>query len=134
MYSKISSPTAARSGVRAPTDNIAILLTYFKPIHGLYVDAPPREAREQIARTLRQIERQRGVRSADLSRARLWTVYAWAMGEGLTDVNPVVGVRKIQYDGKRERVLTDDELVRIWRACDAGYFPKGVIPAASFAY
>jgi integrase len=102
-----------------------MLRTYFKPLHSLYVNAPPLEARQAISRVLAQIERERGLRSAALSRQRLWTLYTWAAGEGLTDVNPVTGARRIEYAAKRDRVLSGEELIRVWHACDPQYFPRG---------
>jgi integrase len=98
-----------------------ILLIYFKPLHGMAIDTIKRA---DIAPVLTQIERERGRRSAVLARARLWTLFAWAIGEGRLDANPVVGTREIEYSVKRERVLTGEELARIWRACDPVYFPR----------
>jgi integrase len=100
-----------------------ILLVYWKPLHGKELNAV---TRRDIATGLRRIERERGERSADLARARLCTLYIWAMGQGLIEINPVIGTTKIEYTGKRERVLSDDELVKVWRACSAPEnFPHG---------
>jgi integrase len=60
---------------------------------------------------------------AALVRNRLMTLFIWAMGEGLTEINPVFAARKVEYTGKRERVLSDDEIRRIWRACEPENFP-----------
>jgi hypothetical protein len=83
-----------------------ILLIYFKPLHGMAIDTIKRA---DIAPVLTQIERERGRRSAVLARARLWTLFAWAIGEGRLDANPVVGTREIEYSVKRERVLTGED-------------------------
>jgi integrase len=100
-----------------------ILLVCWKPLHGMEIDAI---TRGDIATGLRRIERERGTRMGSLSRARLWTLYNWAIGEGLIANNPVIGTIKIEYTGKRERVLSDEELVKIWQACsDPENFPRG---------
>jgi integrase len=52
----------------------------------------------------------------DKVRASLSAFFAWAMKEGLVDVNPVVGTNKARETIARDRVLTDPELVAIWRA------------------
>jgi len=98
-----------------------ILLVYFKPLHGMAIDAI---RRADIAPVLTQIERTRGRPSAALARARLWTMYAWAVAEGRVEVNPVIGTREIEYSVKRDRVLTGEELARIWHACAPEYYPR----------
>jgi integrase len=39
------------------------------------------------------------------------------MGHGLAEINPVVGTIKPEDSKPRERVLSDAELIAIWRAC-----------------
>jgi len=99
-----------------------ILLTCCQPLHGFDIGDIKRG---EISLVLRRVEDQRGVRMAALTRNRLMTLFIWAMGEGRAETNPVIGARKVEYTGKRERVLSDDELVRIWRACEPENFPHG---------
>jgi integrase len=99
-----------------------ILLTCCQPLHGFDIAAI---TRGEISTVLRRIEDQRGVRMAALTRNRLMTLFIWAMGEGLTETNPVMAARKVEYNVTRERILSDDELVRIWRACEPENFPHG---------
>jgi integrase len=100
-----------------------ILLVCCKPLLGFDINAI--KGRD-ISTTLRRIEDERGVRMAALVRNRLMTLFIWAMGEGFTETNPVLNTRKVEYTGKRERVLSDDELAKIWRACsDPENFPFG---------
>jgi integrase len=48
-------------------------------------------------------------------------MFAWAIGEGLCEVNPVIGTNTLD-EKPRERVLSDMELAAIWKACpDADY-------------
>jgi integrase len=98
-----------------------ILLDYCQPLHGFDIAAIKRG---DISLVTRRVEDQRGTRSADLTRDRLQTLFTWAMGEGLTETNPVIGSRKIEYIGERKRVLSDDELARIWHACEPENFPR----------
>jgi integrase len=80
---------------------------------------------------IRQVERERGKngkpgrRSAKLTRDRLSTLFHWAVCEGLIESNPVMQTHKIEYDVERERVLSDDELKRVWHACAPEHFPDG---------
>jgi integrase len=98
-----------------------ILLTCCAPLHGFDLSDIKRG---DISHVLRQIEDKRGVRMASLTRNRLMTLFGWAMGEGLTESNPIIGARKIEYSAERTRILSDDELVRIWRACEPENFPR----------
>ena len=43
-------------------------------------------------------------------------MFAWAIGEGLCEANPVDGTNKASEDKPRERVLSDAELAAIWKA------------------
>jgi integrase len=43
-------------------------------------------------------------------------MFAWAIGEGLCDANPVMGTNKASDDKERERTLTDAELAAVWKA------------------
>jgi integrase len=115
-----------RASWRASTEGQyrRILLTYCKPLHGKAIDEIKRA---DISPLLKRVEQERGQRSASLTRARLWTLYAWAMREGRLDINPVSGTREVAYDGRRERVLNGKEIASIWRAaCDhRALFPRG---------
>jgi integrase len=46
-------------------------------------------------------------------------MFAWAIGEGLCELNPVAGTNKNSDDRERERTLADNELVRVWKAAPA---------------
>jgi integrase len=43
-------------------------------------------------------------------------MYAWAIGEGLCETNPVDGTNKADEGKSRDRVLSDAELAAIWNA------------------
>jgi integrase len=59
-------------------------------------------------------------------------MFAWAIGEGLCESNPIIGTN-VQQERARERVLTDAELASIWNAAaddDYGRIVKLIILTA----
>jgi integrase len=99
---------------RSYIDARRYLERYWKPLHELHV---ARISRATVAARLGKIASEHGPVSADRARAILSSFFAWAIGEGLCDTNPVVGTNK-HFDGEksRNRVLTDRELAVIWKA------------------
>src|SRR5262249_25456057 len=77
-------------------------------------------SRKDVASRLTKITNDHGAIVAAAARAKLSAFYSWAMGEGLAEANPVVGTNKPAAGAERDRVLTDDEIVAIWRAADDG--------------
>lgn len=64
-----------------------------------------------------------GRSAAGNARRHLSSLFSWAIGEGDLDVNPVLNSNNPAADLKgRSRVLTDDELAKVWLACE----PEGV--------
>jgi integrase len=87
---------------------------YFGPLHGMPVDTIHRK--DIAARTV-VIMRERGSPTAARARGALGTFFTWAMRMGLTESNPTIGSVAPAAGEGRSRVLSDDELIRIWRAC-----------------
>src|SRR5262245_58429960 len=87
------------------------LAQYFKPLHGLPIDAIERR---DIAACLQTIAKQRGGVSADRARSNLSAMFAWAIGEGIAEENPVIGTNKHSDNAPRNRALSDGELVTLW--------------------
>lgn len=56
--------------------------------------------------------------SANRLRAHLNTLFNWAKGRDIVQVNPLDGIKPPAPETPRDRVLTDDELRLFWRACD----------------
>jgi integrase len=49
-------------------------------------------------------------------------LFSWAVAEDLVTVSPIASLGKPHPERSRERILSDDELRRVWRAADAiGY-------------
>jgi integrase len=87
-----------------------------KPLHKLPIAGIKRAT---IAGRLREIATGSGPVAADRLRSSLSAMFAWAIGEGLCELNPVAGTNKNSDDRERERTLADDELVRVWKAAPA---------------
>jgi integrase len=90
------------------------LTVYCRPLHGMPVDAV---TRKDIATRLAAIGREHGSITLARARAALSAFFTWAMQMGIVEANPVLGTAKPQDTTPRDRVLSDAELVAIWRAC-----------------
>src|SRR5262245_34615601 len=71
--------------------------------------------RRTIAARLSGLLAERGPTTTNRCRTALSAFFAWCIREGLLDAKPVIGTNR-QAEKSRERVLTDDELKRIWNA------------------
>jgi integrase len=87
---------------------------HFKPLHSMAID---QITRRDVAARVAKITTESGTPTAARARAALSAMYAWALGHGLCEVNPVVGTIAPANAQPRSRVLTDAELAAIWRAC-----------------
>jgi hypothetical protein len=74
-------------------------------------------ARSDVSSALNKIIVNNGPRAAFQARRHLNTFMTWCVAMGHIDANPVVGSVKPPAGEARERVLSDDELARILRAC-----------------
>lgn len=88
------------------------LKKHWKPLHGLALNAVTRPV---VASHLRTITEKNGPAAANRARSTLSAMFTWAIGEGLCDTNPVMGTNKNE-ESERERVLSDAELIAIWKA------------------
>ena len=85
-----------------------------RPLHSLQL---AKIDRRTIAGRVSAIANEKGGPTANRMRATLSKFFGWAMQEGLLDSNPVIGTNQ-QRERSRDRVLSDDELKRIWDALD----------------
>jgi integrase len=91
------------------------LLKRWAPLH----DEPVHKiTRRDVAARLADIEADYGPESARAARTILGEFFAWCMGEGLVEANPVIGTNEPPRSASRDRVLDDDELASLWRACE----------------
>lgn len=86
---------------------------YFGPLHGMPID---QVTQRDVASCLLVIS-QRGAVTTTQARSTLQAFYVWALHMGIALTNPVIGTRKPREAMPRERVLSDDELGRIWNGC-----------------
>lgn len=90
---------------------------HWAPFHKLALGSIQRAT---VAARLTEIKKKQngkgGPIAANRARATLSSFFGWAMGEGLTDHNPVIGTNRPAEETSRERVLTDAELVAIWNS------------------
>jgi integrase len=89
------------------------------PLHKLAVASIQRAT---IAGRLRELVKESGRVAADRARSSLSAMFAWAIGEGLCENNPVVGTNKASNDQERERALTDAEVVKVWKAAPDNHY------------
>jgi integrase len=91
---------------------------YAAPLHAAPVDAITlREA----AGLLAKVEKASGAVTANRVRASLSTCFSWALREGLALSNPIANTNK-REERPRDRVLSNDELHRIWNATGGGAY------------
>jgi integrase len=88
------------------------LQKYAAPLHPAPVDAI---TLQDCAALLAKIDKASGGITANRVRATLSAVFSWAMREGLALSNPVANTNK-REEKARDRVLSNDELKRIWNA------------------
>jgi integrase len=78
--------------------------------------------RRDVAAQVARISKESGVTAAARARTVLSSMYAWAIGEGVVETNPVVGTNVPPEPTPRDRVLADVELAAVWRAApDTSY-------------
>ena len=91
---------------------------YFKPLHARGVSEI---SFSDVAACVRDIEKNRGSITAKCARNILHTFFSWVTAEGLlgkNPVNPVIGTRVPRGSTPRERWLSSEELVALWRATE----------------
>ena len=94
---------------------------------GTFGNMPPRYTRagqlyyvHDCAALSARIDNASGPVTANRVRATLSTVFSWAMREGLATSNPIANTNK-REERARDRVLSADELRRIWNAAEGTY-------------
>jgi integrase len=95
------------------------LRNHSAPLHRFRLDEIDRR---KVAVLLGQIETSVGPVARNRLRASISAFYTWAIQEGLVETNPVQGTGKADEGGGRERVLTHDELCKLWRSLGENHF------------
>src|SRR6516165_9894914 len=78
----------------------------WNPLHGLALASI---GRANVAAQVSRIAKESGPVAANRSRASLSAFFRWAIGDGLSDHNPVAGTNKQAEAGPRERSLSEAE-------------------------
>ena len=86
------------------------LKMYAAPLHPRALDSI---TLRDVADLLTKLERNSGATTTNRVRSTLSACFAWAMREGLALSNPVMNTNK-RDEQPRDRVLSNDELRRIW--------------------
>jgi integrase len=89
---------------------------YFKPLHNLALN---QITRADVARALDRIDLKSRAIVCARARAQLSALFAWSLARGLCQINAVLGTSRPESAPPRTRVLSNVELVAIWRACEA---------------
>jgi len=71
------------------------------------------------------IEDRGAVTAARRVHAHLHRLFKWAVGRGIIESNPLADLPKPGSETKRERVLSDEELVAVWKGAEKLGWPFG---------
>ena len=85
----------------------------WKALHSL---SPNDVTGDLVSERLDEIAKDSGPVAANRSRASLSAFFRWAMKRGRAAHNPIVSTDK-KAETSRERVLSDEELAKVWLAC-----------------
>ena len=113
QYLAYAADRQKASTLEATVRNVRI---YAKPLHGSPVKDIDRAA---VARLHEKITEKNGRVQANRVLAALSGFFAWSVGKGYRDSNPVLAVPK-NAETARERVLSDDEIRTIWAGTASG--------------
>ncbi len=89
------------------------LTHHWRDLHGLPIHEIKRR---DVAAGLTAITTESGTVAAARARVALSGLFAWAVREGITEANPVIGTNKPPEPKSRDRVLSDSEIAEIWKA------------------
>jgi integrase len=116
--SRIDEYLAARTGNGNGLREASLIETrryleqHFKALHNI----PLAEIRRiDVANVLSEIK---SPAVHNRARSTLSTFFAWAIGRGWVDANPVVGTNKAEGETERKRVLSDTEIAAVWLGAD----------------
>jgi integrase len=122
----VADYTAGREGkMRRATmyqDRLYLNGDYFATFHSRGIT---NISRTDVIERMDVIERTHTPYAARTARKVLSKLFKFAMGRAWVEVNPVIGTQQPGTPSSRERVLSNDELVTIWRGCELQTPPPG---------
>jgi integrase len=108
---------AAREGELRPNsyaETQRYLQRAWQPLHEHAIDAI---TRQNIVAVIDDLARDNGKVAADRARMALSGLYGWSIERGYCDCNPTMSIKARAQQSSRSRVLTEVELVSVWKAC-----------------
>lgn len=87
-----------------------------KPLHGLPV---AKLDRRDVAELLTTLATEKGAVTSNRVRASISAMLSWAIKQGLAEANPAAFTNK-EAERSRNRVLSGDELAKVWAALPVG--------------
>jgi len=106
---------------RSYVETVRYISDYSAPLHKLPLDEIDRRT---IAVLLGQIEQSSGAVTRNRLRSSLSAFWTWAIAEGLCEQSPVTGTAKAEVGASRDRVLTPEELRKLWHALSDNRFSE----------
>jgi integrase len=94
---------------------------YFAGLHSKPINAI---AKADVASRINHTIANNSANTASRARAHLSALFVWSMKQGLADTNPCIGTEDPGSGPPRDRVLNNDELARIWKACGDDEYGK----------
>jgi integrase len=103
--------------VRARLDRYVLPVWGERDIHSI--------TRRDVLELLESIKDGGHAVTANRVRTHLGTFFNWCVERDILNASPAQGVKAVAKEQSRERVLSDDEIRWLWRACDAEGYPWG---------
>jgi integrase len=88
-----------------------------RPISGI--------AKRDILEALDKIAARASPRRANRYLALLKKLFNWCAERGYLETSPAANIKPLAREVSRDRVLSDDELLQVWRGCEAAGWPFG---------
>jgi integrase len=82
-------------------------------------------AKRDILEALDKIAARASPRRANRYLALLKKLFNWCAERGYLETSPAANIKPLAREVSRDRVLSDDELLQVWRGCEAGGWPFG---------
>jgi integrase len=114
--------TSEHNGARWATETQRILDRNILPAMG---DKPAVEVDKAAINDMLDTITARGPIAANRTLAVTKKLFRWSLGRGYVDRDPCAGIAKPGAEQRRDRILSDDELARVWRAAEGIAYPFG---------
>jgi integrase len=97
-----------------------------KEVLPLWGDRPIHElGKRDVVELLDAIVDRGGGLTANRTLAAIRKLFNWAIGRGILSTSPVQGIKAPLAERSRDRILDNEEIKRLWAACEALGYPFG---------